>query len=97
MPTGSKNALLRIGLMVTRHPRMGAVEQPKVPVRELAENTRLIEKGQQKRYPRGARRLLLGNHMSFNPLARFRPRCPMLSHAGRTCGLFLKNLSGGAA
>ena len=45
-------------------PRMGAAQQPEVAVRELTENTRLMEKRQQKRYPRGERRLLLGNHMS---------------------------------
>jgi hypothetical protein len=32
------------GLGVTRHPRMGAVEEPQVAVRELSENKRLIEK-----------------------------------------------------
>jgi hypothetical protein len=40
----------------TRHPRMGAAQQPEVAVRELTENKRLIEKRQQKRYPRGERR-----------------------------------------
>jgi len=56
--------MLRMGFTVTRHPRMGAAEELRVTLRELAENRRLIEKGQQKRYPRGERRLLLGNHMS---------------------------------
>ena len=32
------------GLGVTPHPRMGAVEELKVTLRELAENRRLIEK-----------------------------------------------------
>jgi hypothetical protein len=31
-------------MRVTRHPRMGAVEELKVTLRELAENRRLIEK-----------------------------------------------------
>ena len=91
-----KHAAYGIGLRVTRHPRMGAAEELKVTLRELAENRRLIEKLQQKRYSGGERRLLTGNHMSFNPLARFRPRCPNLSNARRACGLSPKILPGGA-
>jgi hypothetical protein len=37
---------------------MGAAQQPEVAVRELAENRRLIKKGQQKRYPKGEHTLL---------------------------------------
>ena len=39
-----KAAMLRMGLRVTRHPRMGAAEELKVTLGELAENRRLIEK-----------------------------------------------------
>jgi hypothetical protein len=47
VPTWKKATLLRIGLRVTRHPRMGAVEQPEVAVWELSENKRLIGKTSQ--------------------------------------------------
>jgi len=43
--TEAKATLLRIGSRVTRHPRMGAGEELKVPLGELAENRRLMEKG----------------------------------------------------
>jgi hypothetical protein len=46
----SKSTLLRIGYRVTRHPRMGAAQQPKVAVREPAENKRLREKLSEKAY-----------------------------------------------
>jgi hypothetical protein len=42
--TEGKGPLLRIGLRVTCHPRMGAAQQPEVAVRELYENKQLIEK-----------------------------------------------------
>jgi hypothetical protein len=41
---GIEPALLRSGLRVTRHPRMGAAQQPEVAARELSENKRLMEK-----------------------------------------------------
>jgi hypothetical protein len=44
VPSGRKGTLLRIGLTMTRHPRMGAAQQPEVAVRELTENKRLIDK-----------------------------------------------------
>jgi hypothetical protein len=53
-----KSTLLRIGLTMTRHPRMGAAEEPKVTQEELVENRRLREKPVGKRYPRGERKLL---------------------------------------
>ena len=52
---------------MTRHPRMGAVEELKVPLGELAENRRLIEKGVLRRSLEGEHTLLLVNHMSLNP------------------------------
>jgi hypothetical protein len=42
--TEAKATLLRIGSMETRHPRMGAAQQPKVADREPVENKRLMEK-----------------------------------------------------
>ncbi len=53
--------MLRIGIRVTRHPRMGAAQQPKVAIREPAENKRLREKLSKKAYPRVERTLLTGN------------------------------------
>jgi hypothetical protein len=38
------SALLRIGYRVTRHPRMGAVEEPEVALREPQSNQRLRRK-----------------------------------------------------
>jgi len=39
-----EHAAYGIGLRMTRHPRMGAVEEPWVAVREPVENKRLMEK-----------------------------------------------------
>ena len=96
MLPGAKSTLHRIGLRVTRHPRMGAAQQPEVAVRELTENRRLIEKGQQKRYSGDERTLLMGNHMSLNPLARLRPPCSVRRTARASCGLHPFPSSGGA-
>lgn len=40
VPTESKSTLLRIGLRLTRHPRMGAVGEPEVTVGERVWNER---------------------------------------------------------
>ncbi len=96
VPTERKYAVLCTGISMTRHPRMGAVEQPQVAERGFVETAANRQKRLCWRYPRGKRTLLMGNLMSCSPLARLRPRCPMLSNARRACGLSLKSLSGGA-
>ena len=84
------------GVGVTRHPRMGAVEQPWVAVREPVESRQLREKLREKAYPRAERTLLMGNYLSLNPLARLRPPCSVRSTAWARCGPLPKSSSGGA-
>jgi hypothetical protein len=47
VPTGSKSTLLRMGRRVTRHPRMGAVEEPEVTVGERVWNERPIARSRE--------------------------------------------------
>jgi hypothetical protein len=62
VPPGAKDALLRIGLSTTRHPRMGAVEQPWVAVREPSWNQAAKRKTSSARLLYRNLKLLLGNH-----------------------------------
>ncbi len=74
VPTESKNnAACGIGLRVTRHPRMGAVEEPEVPLREPSSNERLRQKAARAGSCAATLKFLSGNHHKTKALERSWP------------------------